>query len=91
MGWACRKRREISNSYRILVRKQKPLGKRSLGRLRKRWENNIKMALEDRITEGEVDRTASESCPMTGFGIGCVEVLGSATTELVSFHLYFQS
>jgi hypothetical protein len=31
--------------YRVLV--GKPEGKRPLGRLRRRWENNIKMDIED--------------------------------------------
>ena len=33
------------NAYRVLVRK--PEGKRSLGRLRHRWEENIKMDLRE--------------------------------------------
>jgi hypothetical protein len=36
---------EMTNSYTILV--EKPEGKRPLGRIRRRWENNIKMSLEE--------------------------------------------
>jgi hypothetical protein len=36
---------EVRNTYRILV--EKPKGKRLLGRPRRRWENNIKMDLEE--------------------------------------------
>jgi hypothetical protein len=43
MGRACNKNREKQNAYRILV--GKPEGKRSLGRPRHRWVNNIKMGL----------------------------------------------
>jgi hypothetical protein len=35
------------NAYRILV--GKPEGKRPLGRTRRRWEDNIKMDLRDRM------------------------------------------
>ena len=36
--------------YRILLRK--PEGKRSLGRPRRRWEDNIKMDLQDVVCGG---------------------------------------
>jgi hypothetical protein len=45
MGRACGTNGEQRNAYRILVRK--PEGKRSLGRHRRRWENNIKMDLRE--------------------------------------------
>jgi hypothetical protein len=38
--------------YRMLV--GKPEGKRPLGRPRRRWENNIKMVLQE-VGEGHVD------------------------------------
>jgi hypothetical protein len=38
---------EESNIYRILV--GKPDGKRPLGRPRRRWEDNIKMDLRERM------------------------------------------
>jgi hypothetical protein len=41
------------NAYRILVRK--PEGKRPLGRLRRRWVDNIKMYLRE-TGEGGMDR-----------------------------------
>jgi hypothetical protein len=41
MGRACSTHGEKSNAYRILVGKAE--GKRSIGRPRHRWENNIKM------------------------------------------------
>jgi hypothetical protein len=43
MGGACSTNGEKRNTYRILV--GKPEGKRPLGRPRRRWEYNIKMAL----------------------------------------------
>jgi hypothetical protein len=43
MGRACSTNREKSNPYRILV--GKPEGKISLGRSRRRWEDNIRMDL----------------------------------------------
>jgi len=36
---------ERKSVYRVLVRK--PEGKRQLGRLRRRWEDNIKMHLQE--------------------------------------------
>jgi hypothetical protein len=44
MGRACSKN-EKRNAYRILL--GKPEGKRSLGRPRHRWVDNIKMNLKD--------------------------------------------
>jgi hypothetical protein len=44
MGGACGAYRERRGVYRVLV--GKPEGKRPLGRLRRRWENNIKMDLQ---------------------------------------------
>jgi hypothetical protein len=38
---------EKRNAYRILV--GKPAGKRPLGRPRRRWEDNIRMDLRDRM------------------------------------------
>jgi hypothetical protein len=43
---------EKRNAYRILV--GKPEGKRSLGRPRRRWEDNIKMDLRE-IGWGDMD------------------------------------
>jgi hypothetical protein len=45
MGRACSTHGAKRNSYRILVRK--PEGKIPLGRLRSRWEDNIKMNLRE--------------------------------------------
>jgi hypothetical protein len=50
MGGTCGTNREVSNAYEILVRK--PEGKRSLGRPRRRWEDNITVDLKDRGWEG---------------------------------------
>jgi hypothetical protein len=44
MGRACSTNGEMRNAYGILV--GKPEGKRSLGRTRDRWVNNIKIILE---------------------------------------------
>jgi hypothetical protein len=52
MGRACSTNREKRNAYRILV--GKPEGKRPLGRLRRRWVDNIKMDLRE-IGWGGVD------------------------------------
>jgi hypothetical protein len=43
----------MRNAYKILVRKHE--GKTSLERPRRRWENNIKIDLEE-IVRGDVDR-----------------------------------
>jgi hypothetical protein len=45
MGRACSRNGEKRNAYRILVRK--PEGKRSLGRPRHRWVDNIKIGLRE--------------------------------------------
>jgi hypothetical protein len=41
---------EMGNEYKILV--GKPVGKRQLGRLRRRWEDNIRMDLREIGWEG---------------------------------------
>jgi hypothetical protein len=46
MGETCSTNGEKRNAYRILVRK--PEGKRSLGRPKRRWEDNIRMDLRER-------------------------------------------
>jgi hypothetical protein len=43
MGGACSTHGEVSNAYKILVGKRE--GKRSLGRPRHRWEDNIRMEI----------------------------------------------
>ena len=43
MGWACSTYVERRGVYRALV--GKPEGKKSLGRPRRRWEDNIKVDL----------------------------------------------
>jgi hypothetical protein len=45
MGGACSADGEQRGVYRVLVRK--PEGKRSLGRPRRRWEDNIRMDLQE--------------------------------------------
>jgi hypothetical protein len=45
MGGACSAYGEGRGVYRVLVRK--PEGKRPLGRPRRRWEENIKMELQE--------------------------------------------
>jgi hypothetical protein len=45
MGRACSTNGETRNAYRILV--GKPEGRRSLGRPRRRWVDNIKMDLRE--------------------------------------------
>lgn len=45
MGRACSVQEEHENVYEILV--GKPEGRRSLGRHRTRWEDNIKMHLKE--------------------------------------------
>ncbi|KAJ4442732.1 hypothetical protein ANN_04323 [Periplaneta americana] len=44
MGWACSTYGRIRNAYRVLIGR---LGKRPLGRPRRRWEDNIKMDLRE--------------------------------------------
>jgi hypothetical protein len=50
MGGACSTYEEKRNAYRILVRRTE--GRRPLGRPRRRWEDNIKMDLEDEMGHG---------------------------------------
>ena len=45
MGGACSTYGESGGVYRVLV--GKPEGKRPLGRPRRRWEDNIKMDLQE--------------------------------------------
>jgi hypothetical protein len=45
MGGSCSTNGEKRNAYRLLA--GKPEGKRSLGRPRRRWVDNIKMDLEE--------------------------------------------
>jgi hypothetical protein len=45
MGRACSKHREKISTYRIIV--GEPEGKRSLGRPRHRWKDNIKMEFRE--------------------------------------------
>jgi hypothetical protein len=45
MGGACCKYGERRGAYRILV--GRPEGSKPLGRPRRRWENNVKMYLQD--------------------------------------------
>jgi len=50
MGGACGTYGERKSAYRVLV--WKPEGKRPFGRPRHRWEDNIKMALQEVILRG---------------------------------------
>jgi len=50
MGRACSAYGEERSLYRVLVRKLK--GKRPLGRSRLRWEDNIKMDLQEVVCGG---------------------------------------
>jgi hypothetical protein len=54
MTWAGRVARIVvkRNAYRILV--GEPEGKKPLGRLRRRWEDNIKMHVRE-IRRGDMD------------------------------------
>jgi hypothetical protein len=45
MGGACRAEGEERGVYRVLV--GKPEGKRPLGRTRRRWEENIRMDVQE--------------------------------------------
>ena len=45
MGWACSTYGESRSIYRVLM--GKPEGKRPPGRSRRRWEDNIKMDLQE--------------------------------------------
>jgi len=45
MGWACSTYREGRSVYGVLA--GKPEGKRPLGRTRRRWEDNIKVDLQE--------------------------------------------
>jgi hypothetical protein len=45
MGGACSADGKVRGMYRVLV--EKPEGKRPLGRPRRRWEDNIRMDLQE--------------------------------------------
>jgi len=45
MGGTCNTYGDSRGVYRVLM--ENPEGKRPLGRLRRRWEDNIKMALQE--------------------------------------------
>ena len=70
-------RTELSrNAYRVLVRK--PEGKRPSGRLRRRWEDNIKMDLiEMDCDPGDWIDLAEDMSPMAGLCKGGNEPPGS--------------
>jgi len=53
MGRACSTYRERIDAYWVLV--GKPEGKRPLGRPRSRWEDNIKMALQEVVWRHGID------------------------------------
>jgi len=53
---ACKE--EMRNVYKILIRK--PKGKRPLGRLRHRWEDNIKMYFRKTVERCELDASAQD-------------------------------
>jgi hypothetical protein len=74
---------EARNVYRVLV--GKPEGKRPLGRPRHRWEDGIKMDLEE-IGWGVcgVDSPGSGEGPLPGSSECGDEPSGSGATELVS-------
>jgi hypothetical protein len=50
VGWTCGTHGEGSGVYRVLV--GSPEGKRLLGRLRRRWEDNIKIDLREIWIDG---------------------------------------
>jgi len=52
MGGACSAYGERRGVYRVLVKKRER--KRALGRLRRRWEDNIKMDLQE-MGRGDMD------------------------------------
>jgi hypothetical protein len=52
MGGSCSTNGQERNAYRLLVRK--PVGKRPLGRPRRRWVDNIRMELGE-VIWGDVD------------------------------------
>jgi hypothetical protein len=66
MGRACGTHGEVRNAYKILV--GKPEGKRSLGRPRHRWEDNIRVDIKEIWWDGvdwihlAQDRPVAGSC-----------------------------
>jgi hypothetical protein len=64
MDRACSINGAKRNSYRILV--GKPQGKTPLGRPRRRWVNNIKMDLRDRMGRYGLDLSGSGQGPVEG-------------------------
>jgi hypothetical protein len=69
--------------YKVLV--GKPEGKRPLGRLRRRWEDGIRMDLREIGLGGcGLDSTVSGQGPVAGCCVCGDEPSGSCATELVS-------
>ena len=52
MGKACSQNGGSRNAFKILT--GKPIGKRPLGRPRQRWEDNIRMDLEEIVSMREI-------------------------------------
>jgi hypothetical protein len=69
----------VRNALKIPVKK--PLEKRSLGRLRRRWEDNVKSRFS-RMG----DECVSGSCPIAGFLINSVESSGSTKVSAANTH-----
>jgi transposase len=58
MGWAGHvARKEMLTAFKTVARKAE--AKKSLGRPKSRWDDNIKMDLRKRVSEGRLDSTGS--------------------------------
>ena len=77
---------EVRSAFKILA--GKPTGKRPLGRPRRRWEDNIRMDLEEiRINAGNwVDSSQNRERPCE-CGIG---LPGSISIEVTTFTIYLR-
>jgi hypothetical protein len=60
----------------------KDLGKQSLGRQKRKCEDNIRKDVKgNRLTGWDTEGTNYELCPFSGYVVSRAELLGSALTE----------
>jgi hypothetical protein len=81
-AWQVARMGNMKNAYKHFA--VKPKGKRPLGRPMRRWEDNIKVNLNEIRCEDVHSHSGSGEGPVVGFGISSTEPSGPAATVLVS-------
>jgi hypothetical protein len=64
MGWACGTHGRDEKCIQILIGKSE--GKRPLGRPKRRWEDNIRMDVGNRVGRYGLDSSGSREGPVAG-------------------------